>query len=68
MEEKRSKKAFQVIDGGKAPVQGDEGGPAFGSGMKAEEARGLRQPLTPEEIDELHNSETPPGSPETMTK
>lgn len=60
MEEKRSKKAFQVIDGGKKTrVEGNEGGPAFGSGIKAEETRGLHQPLTPEEIEELHSTEMP---------
>ena len=59
MNEKQSKKAFQVIDGGKTRVEGNQGGPAFGSGIKAEEARGLRQPLTPEEIEELHLTEMP---------
>ena len=53
------RKRLRVIEGGNNRVAGNPGGPEFGSGIKAEEARDERKPLTAEEIDDMHRMDRP---------
>ncbi len=56
---KDGKPAFAVIEGGKSSAPENPGGPDYGAGIKAEEAKDRLKPLTPEEVDDMHREELP---------